>query len=243
MTEKSNKLLEALSQFQADNITAKKTATNPYYKTQYAPIDEVIKAVNHGAKYGLSFSQSIDYEITEHGTIQFVRTNVYHKDCDNVLTSRCVISVKGNKFDDSHAVASAITYARRYSLSAIYGLATEDDDDGNANAKKPTGSGATKYLDEKGVEQDIAELEHKFPDDLKPKLMECIKAFDSLDENSTLDQISVVLKDPMLEKVVQEIKKHKVQELGNYKELLRLRQNWIDVGKTIKDYSNASKGI
>ncbi len=73
--------------------------------------------------------------------------------------------------------------------------------------------------------------------------MEFIKAFDSLDENSTLDQISVVLKDPMLEKVVQEIKKHKVQDLGNYKELLRLRQNWIDVGKTIKDYSNASKGI
>ena len=73
--------------------------------------------------------------------------------------------------------------------------------------------------------------------------MECIKAFDDLDENSTLDQISVVLKDPMLEKVVQEIKKHKVQDLGNYKELLRLRQNWIDVGKTIKDYSNASKGI
>ncbi len=242
MTEKSNKLLEALSQFQADNITAKKTAKNPFFKSDYANLDEVIQAVNHGAKYGLSFSQSIDYEITEHGTIQFVRTNVYHKDCDSVLTSRCIISVKGNKFDDSHAVGSAITYAKRYSLCAIYGLATEDDD-GNANAKKPTGSGATKYLDEKGVEQDIAELEHKFPDDLKPKLMECIKAFDDLDENSTLDQISVVLKDPMLEKVVQEIKKHKVQDLGNYKELLRLRQNWIDVGKTIKDYSNASKGI
>jgi len=242
MTEKSNKLLEALSQFQADNITAKKTAKNPFFKSDYANLDEVIQAVNQGAKYGLSFSQSMDYEITEQGTIQFVRTNVYHKDCDNVLTARCIISVKGNKFDDSHAVGSAITYAKRYSLCAIYGLATADDD-GNANAKKPTGSGATKYLDEKGVEQDIAELEHKFPDDLKPSLMECIKAFDSLDENSTLDQISVVLKDPMLEKVVQEIKKHKVQDLGNYKELLRLRQNWIDVGKTIKDYSNASKGI
>ena len=242
MTDKSNKLLEALSQFQADNITAKKNAKNPFFKSDYANLDEVIQAVNQGAKYGLSFSQSIDYEITEHGTIQFVRTNVYHKDCDSVLTSRCIISVKGNKFDDSHAVGSAITYAKRYSLCAIYGLATEDDD-GNANAKKPTGSGATKYLDEKGVEQDIAELEHKFPNDLKPKLMDCIKAFDSLDENSTLEQISVVLKDPMLEKVVQEIKKHKVQDLGNYKELLRLRQNWIDVGKTIKDYSNASKGI
>jgi len=242
MTEKSNKLLEALSQFQADNITAKKTAKNPFFKSDYANLDEVIQAVNHGAKYGLSFSQSIDYEITEHGTIQFVRTNVYHKDCDSVLTSRCIISVKGNKFDDSHAVGSAITYAKRYSLCAIYGLATEDDD-GNANAKKPTGSGATKYLDEKGVEQDIAEQEHKFPDDLKPKLMECIKTFDDLDENSTLDQIRVVLNDPMLQTVVQEIKKHKVQDLGNYKELLRLRQVWIDVYKKIKDNTNASKGI
>tara|TARA_Y100001972_G_scaffold100872_1_gene125490 strand:- start:434 stop:1162 length:729 start_codon:yes stop_codon:yes gene_type:complete len=242
MTEKSNKLLEALSQFQADNITAKKTAKNPFFKSDYANLDEVIQAVNHGAKYGLSFSQSIDYEITEHGTIQFVRTNVYHKDCDSVLTSRCIISVKGNKFDDSHAVGSAITYAKRYSLCAIYGLATEDDD-GNANAKKPTGSGATKYLDEKGVEQDIAEQEHKFPDDLKPKLMECIKTFDDLDENSTLDQIRVVLNDPMLQTVMQEIKKHKVQDLGNYKELLRLRQVWIDVYKKIKDNTNASKGI
>jgi len=242
MTDNSNKLLEALSQFQADNITAKKTAKNPFFKSDYANLDEVIQAVNHGAKYGLSFSQSIDYEITEHGTIQFVRTNVYHKDCDSVLTSRCIISVKGNKFDDSHAVGSAITYAKRYSLCAIYGLATEDDD-GNANAKKPTGSGATKYLDEKGVEQDIAEQEHKFPDDLKPKLMECIKTFDDLDENSTLDQIRVVLNDPMLQTVVQEIKKHKVQDLGNYKELLRLRQVWIDVYKKIKDNTNASKGI
>ena len=231
-----------MSQFQADNITAKKTAKNPFFKSDYANLDEVIQAVNHGAKYGLSFSQSIDYEITEHGTIQFVRTNVYHKDCDSVLTSRCIISVKGNKFDDSHAVGSAITYAKRYSLCAIYGLATEDDD-GNANAKKPTGSGATKYLDEKGVEQDIAEQEHKFPDDLKPKLMECIKTFDDLDENSTLDQIRVVLNDPMLQTVVQEIKKHKVQDLGNYKELLRLRQVWIDVYKKIKDNTNASKGI
>ena len=67
MTEKSNKLLEALSQFQADNITAKKTAKNPFFKSDYANLDEVIQAVNHGAKYGLSFSQSMDYEITEQG--------------------------------------------------------------------------------------------------------------------------------------------------------------------------------
>ena len=35
MTDKSNKLLEALSQFQADNITAKKNAKNPFFKRLY----------------------------------------------------------------------------------------------------------------------------------------------------------------------------------------------------------------
>ena len=41
MTEKNNKLLEALSQFQGDNITAKRTASNSYFKSAYADIDEV----------------------------------------------------------------------------------------------------------------------------------------------------------------------------------------------------------
>ncbi len=243
MTEKSNKLLEALSQFQADNITAKKTAKNPFFKSDYANLDEVIQAVNHGAKYGLSFSQSMDYEITEQGTIQFVRTNVYHKDCDNVLTARCIISVKGNKFDDSHAVGSAITYAKRYSLCAIYGLATADDD-GNANAKKPKGNTATTYLDDDGIEQSILDDAPTFPEELIPAVNDFIKRFKELDPEN-IDEIRGLCYDNNLVSVVKSIKKHKAQETGTYKELMNLRENFIDLGQQLKeqkDYKDAKMG-
>ena len=42
----------------------------------------------------------------------------------------------GNKYDDSQALGSAITYAKRYSLQAIYGIPSEDDD-GNSNTHNP----------------------------------------------------------------------------------------------------------
>lgn len=229
----TNKLLESLSQFQADNITAKKTAQNPFFKSDYANLDEVIQAVNHGAKYGLSFSQSMDYEITEQGTIQFVRTNVYHKDCDNVLTSRCIISVKGNKFDDSHAVGSAITYAKRYSLCAIYGLATADDD-GNANAKKPKGNTATTYLDNDGIEQNIADDADTFPNELIPVVNMYVDKFNELSETSMdIDDIRDLCGDNNLVNVCKSIKEHKVENVGKYKELLSLRENFIKLGKVM----------
>ena len=47
MTDNSNKLLEALSQFQADNITAKKNAKNPFFKSDYANLDEVIHSLEN----------------------------------------------------------------------------------------------------------------------------------------------------------------------------------------------------
>tara|TARA_R110002012_G_scaffold173286_3_gene338049 strand:+ start:2818 stop:3549 length:732 start_codon:yes stop_codon:yes gene_type:complete len=243
MTEKNNKLLEALSQFQGDNITAKKTAKNPFFKSDYANLDEVIQAVNHGAKYGLSFSQSMDYEITEHGTIQFVRTNVYHKECDNVLTARCIISVKGNKFDDSHAVGSAITYAKRYSLCAIYGLATADDD-GNANAKKPKGNTATTYLDDDGIEQSIVDDAPTFPSELIPVVSMFITKFKELDA-ANIEDIRSLCADKNLINVCKSIKEHKVESVGNYQELLNLRENFIKLGKELKEqqeYANA-KGL
>jgi hypothetical protein len=55
-----------------------------------------------------------------------------HKASDTVITSRYLVVPKNNKYDDSQALGSAITYAKRYSLQAIYGLPSEDDD-GNAN--------------------------------------------------------------------------------------------------------------
>ena len=67
----------------------------------------------------------------------YVRTSLMHKASDTVITSRYLVVPKNNKYDDSQALGSAITYAKRYSLQAIYGLPSEDDD-GNANTHNET---------------------------------------------------------------------------------------------------------
>ncbi len=138
MKQSTSSLIDALNKFQDSNTKAERDGTNPYFKSDYATLDEVIRCCNYGAKFGLAFSQQIDFEkdIVEGQlvTTQFVRTTLYHTSSQQAITSRHIIAVKGNKFDDSHAVGSAITYAKRYSLLAIYGLATQDDD-GNANSE------------------------------------------------------------------------------------------------------------
>ena len=45
---------------------------------------------------------------------------------------------KNLKTSDAQATASLISYAKRYSLSAAFGIASEDDDDAQAGTRKPT---------------------------------------------------------------------------------------------------------
>src|SRR5690606_332377 len=48
---------------------------------------------------------------------------------------------------------SAITYGRRYALSAVLGISSEDDDDGNSLEKTQQNSGQKKQLTEKQVKR------------------------------------------------------------------------------------------
>ena len=136
MTEKTEvkvkSLVEALVAFQADNVTATRSQKSTYFKSSYASIDDVILACNQGAKYGLSYTQAMDFENNVVGdrlqTTQFLRTTIYHSSSDQCITSRQVIAVMDDAFNDSQKVGAAITYARRYSLCSLFGLATEDKD-------------------------------------------------------------------------------------------------------------------
>lgn len=135
----TNKLVEALSAFQQEAHVAIKDKKNPYFKSSYAGLEDVIAAANEGAKHGLAFTQTVDYEkqiidgVIE--TTMYITTNLMHKDCDTIIKSRYLVVPKNNNYADSQALGSAITYAKRYSLQAIYGLPSEDDD-GNANQSK-----------------------------------------------------------------------------------------------------------
>tara|TARA_R100000700_G_C3170371_1_gene145005 strand:- start:1663 stop:2211 length:549 start_codon:yes stop_codon:yes gene_type:complete len=153
--EQEKTLKGALSKFQKLNITALKDSTNPHFKSKYADLTSVINAVNYGAEFGLSFSQSIDYKnvllekeqtrtnkdkdiVTQkyqdiHRDI-FVTTTVYHNDTDEKLTCCVPVIVNSEHKDNPQKMGSAITYAKRYGLQSLYGLAS--DDDGNEASKK-----------------------------------------------------------------------------------------------------------
>lgn len=121
------KLAEALCKAQADMKPAVKEAENPFFHSSYADLATVSKAVFPVlTKHGLSISQITEGEGS-------VTTILMHTSGEWISGT---LSLKPVKVDPQ-GIGSAITYARRYALSAICGLATEDDDDGNAGSEKP----------------------------------------------------------------------------------------------------------
>ena len=60
--EGEHSLNGALNKFQDLNIKALKDSVNPHFKSKYSDLSSVINAVNYGAEFGLSFTQSIDYK-------------------------------------------------------------------------------------------------------------------------------------------------------------------------------------
>ena len=71
--EEIQTIKEALTKFQELNVKATKESVNPHFKSKYSDLTSVINAVNHGAEFGLSFTQSVDYQnmIVKRETTQF----------------------------------------------------------------------------------------------------------------------------------------------------------------------------
>ena len=97
-------LREALNLFQSEGVAAKKSENNPFHKSKYASLQEVIQAVNLAAKFGLSFTQKIDYKttFTEHGTYteMWIETILSFNGSEEKLISKYPIIPQKNMFDD-----------------------------------------------------------------------------------------------------------------------------------------------
>lgn len=121
-----DKLAKALVGFQADMENVTKDATNPFFKSKYATLEAIITAAKpHLAKHGLAVVQ-LPYT-------SGLKTIIMHESGQSIEAT-ADLYIKDNT---PQAQGSAITYMRRYALSAALGIATEDDDDGN-EASKPS---------------------------------------------------------------------------------------------------------
>ena len=144
-------LNEAMAKFQELTITASKDSENPFYTSRYADLDMVIEAVSHGAQFGLSFSQAVNYETVLIPTGEFTKklhrdiyidTIISHVNDTATKTSRVPVLIEPQDESKSQKMGSGITYAKRYALQAIYGLATDDD----ANAADDKSNPKSKFI-------------------------------------------------------------------------------------------------
>lgn len=119
-------LSKAFAKMQKELEQPLKNANNPFFKSKYVPLENVVDSITKASsKHGLSFTQFPSSD--ENGNVT-VGTMVMHESGEWIeYDPICMKPVK----NDPQAIGSAITYAKRYALSAIFGITSDKDDDGN----------------------------------------------------------------------------------------------------------------
>jgi hypothetical protein len=117
-------LAKSLAAFQSKFKNPPKNKTNPFFNSTYVDLADALDLIRKGlSEEGVSFIQ-----LTSAGE-------------DRVVLHTRLLHVSGQWIEGTYPVTklakaqemgSALTYARRYALFALVGIAGEDDDDGNA---------------------------------------------------------------------------------------------------------------
>jgi hypothetical protein len=130
MSEHINELAAALAKAQATIGGAIKDAVNPAFRSKYADLASVWDAWQKvGPAQGLSVTQlpgaMVDGKVT-------LVTMLMHQSGQWLSQTLAIPVTK----QDAQGYGSALTYARRYALAALAGIAPEDDDGNAAVAKR-----------------------------------------------------------------------------------------------------------
>lgn len=159
-------LAKALCNVQAQLEGAKKDSTNPFFKSKYADLASVWDACRDLlGKNNLAVVQA--FSVIE-GRDLVVDTTLMHTSGEWVKGQLAVPLSK----NDPQGVGSAITYARRYALSAIVGICPEDDDAESATTRpkpqekakpqekpKPVEATDGAYIDLVWLKESLAKLQ------------------------------------------------------------------------------------
>ena len=163
-SEQIEEIAGALAKAQAEVKNPSFNRINPHFKSKYADLGEVLSAVRPAlSKHGIAIMQMTD--VTDTGIVLHTRlTHTSGQWIEGVYP----VSPMGTH----QQMGAALTYAKRQALSAIVGVAGEDDTDGED----------TKDIDTKGVKPKSAppkiatlsaiESEKKF-NEMKQELDEC----------------------------------------------------------------------
>ena len=129
-SESIKNLAQALIVFHLKVDTIKKDAKNPFFKSTYATLTNILDAINEPLiESGLAISQ---FPSGADG----LTTILIHGESGEWISS--TYEMRPVK-DDPQGRGSCITYQRRYALASVLSLNIDEDDDGN-KATYPSGN-------------------------------------------------------------------------------------------------------
>ncbi|MCH4164977.1 MAG: ERF family protein [Lentilactobacillus diolivorans] len=216
MSDSIKNLATAMYTFRKAVKQPKKDKENPFFKSTYVALEGVQKAIDEALPDGLSYTQAL---ITEDGKVG-IATIILHKSGEFIAFEPSYVPVKKN---DPQGYGSAETYARRYSLSAAFGISSDVDDDGNAASQgqpKPARGSNPSTSSRKPAPSPKAATKVQ-TDELK-KLMKEVSQHSSQD-------LKVVAKNSMAKAKVKSFKNISAQDAGYLKkelntELMEIQQ-------------------
>jgi hypothetical protein len=157
-SESIKNIAGALVKFQASVSKVAKEANNPFFKSKYASLANILDTIQKPlSECGLAISQFPDGNA--------LTTIILHAESGEWMESSYVMPVA--KQNDPQAMGSAMTYARRYALGSILNLNIDDDDDGEKamgrqiqkkdelTPKHPSWAKALEHLKTGGLMTDI----------------------------------------------------------------------------------------
>jgi len=128
----TNKLLPALFKAKQEFTAVSKSADNPFFKSKYADLSSVWNACKKPlTDNGLCIVQQLGGDVDQ----VTMTTILMHSSGQWIKSTAKAIPAK----KDAQSIGSTATYLRRYGLSALVGICTEDDD-GNAASHAPSRS-------------------------------------------------------------------------------------------------------
>lgn len=118
-------LAKALGQFQAKHVSAARDSKGNY--GAYTSLAAALAAVQGATEFGLAHTQTMK-AVCEPEFGHILVTTLLHISGDQLTSEILLPSKMEGRGNYMQALGSALTYARRYAILAIYGLASEDDD-------------------------------------------------------------------------------------------------------------------
>lgn len=157
--QNNKNIYTALSKAQGEIKGAAKSADNPFFKSKFADLSEVLAVIQEpAAKNGLSTLFNVKTEIIGENPVFWIQYHLNHSSGESIK-SDWVIMLMAKK--DAHGFGAALTYFKRQLLKMIYQI-SEVDDDANSIVDHSSGKNFS-YNEPKTFQNNTQASQNKAP--------------------------------------------------------------------------------